>query len=344
MAQRKLSRLNILAIALAISALTAIVLSNYRRPAPIELLNVSYDPTRELYKEINRAFAEDYRRRTGGIIHISQSHGGSSRQAKLAATGELKPDAVTLGLPSDIEVLRKRGLVAERWFEQFPNHGRAYYSTIVFVVRKGNPHAIHDWPDLVKSDVEVIVPDPKTSGNGKLAVLAAWGSVVLRGGSEGAARNYLKALYDHAPFLVPAARSAGTAFSLEKLGDVHIAWENEALREVAESKGELEIVYPPLSILAEPAVALVEGNTDKNGNRDAARAYLDYLFTDPAQEIIARNGYRPYKPEILQRHATTLPPLNLFEIRSIAASWEEAQTRFFADNGIIDLVYVPKPR
>lgn len=344
MSQRKLSPLNSFAIVLALVAVGAIVLSNYRRPAPIELLNVSYDPTRELYKDINQAFAEDYKRRTGGIIHVTQSHGGSSRQARLAASGEVKPDVLTLGLPSDLDGLRKRGLVADQWADQFPNKSRAYYSTIVFVVRKGNPRNIHDWPDLVSSDVEVIVPDPKSSGNGKLAVLAAWGSVVLRGGSDADAKKYLKAFYDHAPFLVPAARGAGTAFSQEKLGDVHVAWENEALREVAESKGALQIVYPPISILAEPAVALVAANAEKDGNKDAARAYLDYLFTDPAQDIIARNGYRPYKAETLAHYASTLPPLKLFEIQSIAANWEEAQNRFFADNGIIDLVYVPKPR
>jgi len=211
-------------------------------------------------------------------------------------------------------------------------------------VRKDNPRGIVDWPDLVKSDIEVIVPDPKTSGNGKLATLAAWGSVVLRGGSDAEARKYLKALWDHAPFLVPAARGAGLAFSEEKLGDVHIAWENEALREVAESRGALQIVYPPISILAEPSVALVEGNTGKNGNEKVARAYLDYLFTDQAQEIIARNGYRPYKPEILERHVATLPKLKLFEIQSIAASWEEAQARFFGNDGIVDLIFAPKPR
>jgi len=344
MPSKKLLLPNLLAITLAVSALATIVLSNYHRPAPIELLNVSYDPTRELYKEINQAFAADYRQRTGGVVHITQSHGGSSRQARLAAVGEIQPDVVTLGLPSDVDALRKRGLVSEQWNTQTPNQGRAYSSTIVFVVRKGNPQQIQDWPDLVKPGIEVIVPDPKTSGNGKLAALAAWGSVVLRGGSDADARRYLKTLYQHAPFLVPAARAAGTAFSQEKLGDVHVAWENEALREVAESKGELLLVYPPISILAEPAVATVEANTARNGHTDVAHAYLHYLFSDAAQEIIARQGYRPYKPEVLARYAKTLPPLKLFDIRAIAANWEEAQNRFFGDNGIIDLVYTPKPR
>ena len=344
MARKKLSLLNLFAVTLAIVALATIVLSNYRAPAPIELLNVSYDPTVELYKTINRAFAEAYKRRTGGVIRISQSHGGSSRQARQVAAAEMKPDVVTLGLPSDIDVLRRRGLVSDNWFDQFPNHARAYYSTIVFVVRKGNPRAVADWPDLVKSDIEVIFPDPKSSGNGKLAALAAWGSVVLRGGTERDAINYLKLLYAHAPFLVPAARGAGSAFAQEMLGDVHLAWENEALREVAESRGTLQVVYPPISILAEPAVARVDGASRSTAQKDAVQAYLDYLFTDEAQEIIAANGYRPYKREILERHAATLPPLRLFEIQAIAGSWEDAQNKFFADNGIIDLVYVPKPR
>lgn len=334
----------LIAIALAVSALATIVVSNYHRPAPIELLNVSYDPTRELYKEINQAFAADYRQRTGGVVHVTQSHGGSSRQARLVALGEIQPDVVTLGLPSDVDALRKRGLVSEQWSAQTPNQGRAYYSTIVFVVRKGNPQQIQDWPDLVKPGVEVIVPDPKTSGNGKLAALAAWGSVVLRGGRDADAQRYLKALYQHAPFLVPAARAAGTAFSQEKLGDVHVAWENEALREVANAKGELQLVYPPISILAEPAVATVEANTARNGHTEVARDYLAFLFSDAAQDIIARQGYRPSKPEVLARHDKTLPPLKLFEIQAIAASWDDAQNRFFGDNGIIDLVYTPKPR
>jgi sulfate transport system substrate-binding protein len=190
----------------------------------------------------------------------------------------------------------------------------------------------------------VITPDPKTSGNGKLTALAAWGAIVTRGGSEAEARTYLKSLYERAPFLVPAARAAGIAFAVEKIGDVHLAWENEALREVAESRGELEVVYPPVSILAEPSVAWVDANVANDGSGRLARAYLEYLFTDEAQEIIARSGYRPFNPQILQRHAERLPPLNLFPVTAIARDWEDAQTRFFADNGIIETVYRPKPR
>jgi sulfate/thiosulfate transport system substrate-binding protein len=196
----------------------------------------------------------------------------------------------------------------------------------------------------VKDGVEVIVPDPKTSGNGKLAVLAAWGAIVLRGGTEVEARGYLKALYAHAPFLEQAARAAGVAFAIEKIGDVHVAWENEALRETGESKGELEIVYPPISILAEPTVAWVDVNVAKDGNAKPAQAYLEYLFSDEGQEIIALEGYRPFNAQILAKHADRLPKINLSPITAIARDWTDAQRKFFADNGIIDAVYTPKPR
>ena len=344
MTTRKLPWINLAALAAVAVAAVLIVAKNVDSKAPTQLLNVSYDPTRELYRDIDAAFSARYRRESGRTVEIHQAHGGSSRQARLAVSGEFKPDVVTLGLPSDVEVLHKHGLIPDGWAARLPNQSRPYSSTIIFVVRKGNPRGIHDWPDLIKPGIEVITPDPKSSGNGKLTALAAWGAVVTRGGSDGDARNYLKALYEHAPFLVPAARAAGVAFAVEKIGDVHLAWENEALREVAEAKGDLEIVYPPVSILAEPTVAWVDANVDKNGSAPLARAYLEYLFTDEAQEIIARNGYRPYKAEVLQRHAGTLPPLELFPVSAIAKDWEDAQTRFFADNGIIDTVYQPKPR
>jgi sulfate/thiosulfate-binding protein len=329
------------AVALSVALIGA---KNIDREMPEQLLNVSYDPTRELYQDINRQFAARHVEETGRKVQVKQSHGGSSHQARLVANGELKPDVVTLGLPSDIEGLRKRGLVAEGWTARLPNHSQPYYSTIVFVVRRGNPHHISDWPDLLKPGIEIITPDPKTSGNGKLTALAAWGAIVTRGGSEADARSYLKALYEHAPFLVPAARAAGTAFAVERIGDVHLAWENEALREVDEAKGDLEIVYPPVSILAEPAVAWVDANVARNGNAKLAHDYLDFLFSDGAQETIARNGYRPFNAEILKAHAGRLPQIKLFGIGSIARDWEDAQQRFFAENGIIETVYQPKPR
>lgn len=341
---KKLPWLNIAVIAGSVLALALIVVKNVEGKAPAHLLNVSYDPTRELYKDINAAFGARYLRETQQRIDIRQLHGGSTWQARLAVSGEIKPDVVTLGLPSDIEVLHKRGQIGDGWAERLPNKSRPYSSTIVFVVRKGNPRGIQDWPDLVKPGVEIITPDPKTSGNGKLTVLAAWGAVVTRGGSETEARDYLRALYEHAPFLEPAARAAGVAFAVEKLGDVHLAWENEALREVAEAPKELEIVYPPVSILAEPSVTWVDANVAANGNAALSRKYLEYLYTDEAQEIIARNGYRPFNAAVLARHAAQLPALKLFEVGAVARDWEDAQTKFFADNGIIDTVYRPKPR
>lgn len=341
---RRISWLNVAAVAACFLAVGLIVFKNTAGPAATELLNVSYDPTRELYQRINPRFIEHYRQKTGKTVSVRQSHGGSSHQARLVAQGELPADVVTLGLPSDVNTLQQRGLIPEDWATRLPNQSQPYYSTIVFVVRRGNPHAIRDWPDLIKSGVEVITPDPKSSGNGKLTALAAWGSVVTRGGSPAEARRYLKELYDHAPFLVPAARAARIAFAVERIGDVHVAWENEALREVAESRGELEVVYPPVSILAEPAATWVDANVAAHNNAALAKAYLEYLFTDEAQEIIAEEGYRPFKPEILKKHADRLPPITLFPIRSIARDWEDAQRQFFADNGVIDSVYKPKPR
>jgi sulfate/thiosulfate transport system substrate-binding protein len=336
--------INIGAIVAAVGAVALLVVGNSEGHAAHRLLNVSYDPTRELYRDINPHFVEEYEKATGSSVAIEQSHGGSSYQAKLVASGEKKADVVTLGLPSDVEVLHNLGLIPDGWEQRLPNRSRPHNSTIVFVVRRGNPRAIHDWPDLVKDGVEVIVPDPMTSGNGKLAVLAAWGGIVTRGGSERQARDYLKSLYAHAPFLETAARAAGVAFAVEKIGDVHIAWENEALRETSESNGRLEIVYPPISILAEPTVAWVDANVTKDGNAKLAQAYLEFLFTDQAQEIIALDGYRPFNAQILERHADRFPKINLFPITAIARDWSDAQRRFFGDNGIIDAVYAPKPR
>jgi sulfate/thiosulfate transport system substrate-binding protein len=336
--------INISAVVASVAALGLIAVKNTAGSAEAELLNVSYDPTQELYQRINAAFAARYEKDTGKRATIKQSHGGSSHQARLVSSGQLQGDVVTLGLPSDVEGLHKRGLIPDDWAGRLPNRSRPYSTTVVFVVRRGNPHWIRDWPDLVKPNIEIITPDPKTSANGKLTALAAWGAIVTRGGSAAEARAYLKALYDRTPFLVSAARGAGTAFALEKIGDVHLAWENEALREVADAKGELEIVYPPVSILAEPTVAWVDAHVTTHGNARLAHAYLEYLFTDEAQEIIASAGYRPFKAEILKKHAARLPPINLFHITAIARDWDDAQQKFFAENGIIETVYKPKPR
>lgn len=335
---------NVGAVLASIVAGAVLVAKNVEGHAAHHLLNVSYDPTRELYQDLNPKFVSAYEKETGSSIAIKQSHGGSSYQARLVATGEQAADVVTLGLPSDIDGIRKRGLIPDGWRERLPNHSQPYYSTIVFVVRKGNPHGVRDWPDLIRSNVEVITPDPKTSGNGKLTALAAWGSVIKRGGGEDEARDFLKALYERAPFLVPAARAAGVAFAVEKKGDVHIAWENEALREFDASNGALEIVYPSTSILAEPTVAWVDANVTKHASQKQAEAYLKFLFTDDAQEIIARDGYRPFNEDVLARHSDRLPTIDLFPITDIARDWQDAQQKFFGENGIIDTVYTPKPR
>ncbi|TBW35541.1 sulfate ABC transporter substrate-binding protein [Siculibacillus lacustris] len=336
--------LSVGAVVASIAAIGLIAAKNVEGYTPHHILNVSYDPTRELYEKIDKTFAADFTRQSGEPVAVRRSHGGSSYQARQVASGAAAADVVTLGLPSDLEGIVKRGLIDANWRERLPNGAQPYYSTLVFVVRKGNPRAVADWPDLVRGSIEVITPDPKTSGNGKLTVLAAWGSVISRGGSEADARAFLKTLFDHTPFLVPAARAAGVAFAVEKKGDVHIAWENEALREVAESRGALEIVYPSISILAEPVVAWVDRNTTRNNSLPLAKAYLEYLFTDEAQEIIAEEGYRSFKPDIAARHADRLPSLNLFRIGLIARDWGDAQQKFFAENAVVDTVYTPKPR
>jgi sulfate transport system substrate-binding protein len=306
-----------------------------------ELLNVSYAPTGELYRALNPQFAAAYGKETGTRLTIRQSQGGSSRQAKAVIDG-LAADVVTLALPSDVDTLRKRGLIPEGWQERLPNHSQPYTSTIVFVVRKGNPKGIKDWPDLIAPGVEVITPNPKTSGNGKLSLLAAWGSVLQRGGSETQARDYVRELYQHVAILGASATDSSTTFAYDKQGDVHLTWENEALQEVAETKGELELVYPPVSIRAEPSVAWVDANVTRHGTEAYAKAYLQYLFTDAAQETLAEQGYRPFNPAILNRHADRLPPLELFPITLLARDWDDAQTKFFADNAIFDLIYKPK--
>lgn len=334
---------NVAAVAAIIVAAMLITVKNLDAGSATHLLNVSYDPTRELYQSLNAQFAPIYEKATGVPLRITQSHGGSSRQARSVISGEQPADVVTLGLYSDIDALCKRGLIAEGWSKRLPHNAQPYVSTIVFVVRKGNPKQIHDWPDLIGPEVSIITPDPKTSGNGKLSALAAWGAVLRRGGSEAEALAYLKRFYAHVPVLDAGARGSATTFAVENIGDVHLTWENEALREVAASRGDLTIVYPPVSILAEPFVAWVDANVMPNKNQAAAKAYLAFLFTDEAQETMATLGYRPINAEILKKHADRLPALDLFPVTLLARDWEDAQRKFFGENGIIDTVYKPAP-
>ena len=308
---------------------------------PVELLNVSYDPTRELWKQLNDKFAPVWKNKTGQDITIKMSHGGSGAQARSVIDG-LEADVVTLALMTDTNAIQKAGLIADGWEEKLPNGSLPYSSTIVFVVRKGNPKGIKDWPDLVKEGVEIITPNPKTSGNGKLSFLSAWGSVVLRGGSVDDAKEFVTKLYNQVPVLDSGARGATVTFAQKQIGDVHLTWENEAHLEVEESKGELELVYPKISIRAEPRVAVVDANVDRKGTREAAQAYLEFLYTPEAQEIIAKNHYRPSSAEALQAHSGDFPSLELFSIKKLGASWDEADVRFFGDGGTFDNIYENK--
>ena len=308
--------------------------------AQTTLLNVSYDPTRELYKDVSGTFAKTYLEKTGKKIAVSMSHGGSGAQAR-AVVGGLKADVVTLALASDIETLEDRGFIKPGWASRFPANSCPYTSTIVFLVRKSNPKKILAWSDLVRADVSVITPNPKTSGGARWNFLAAWGSVTQTGGDEKAATDFVKKLYARVPVLDTGARGSTSSFVQKKLGDVLLAWENEAFLALKEQGGDqLTLVYPDVSVLAEPPVAVVDKVVDQKGTRAAAEAFIAYLYTDEAQEVIARWGYRPTNGTVLERHKNTLPPIKkLFTIKEVAGSWREAQKKFFNDGGVFDQIY-----
>jgi sulfate/thiosulfate-binding protein len=312
------------------------------KPAePQELLNVSYDPTRELWREVNEKFIASFSKETGIPLTIKQSHGGSSTQARAVIDG-LEADVVTLASFLDTEAISKKGLINPGWLEELPNRSLPYTSTIVFVVRKGNPKGVKDWPDLAKPGVEVITPNPKTSGNGYLSFFSAWGSVTLRGGTPEAATAYVTSLYKQVPVLDSGARGATTTFVQKKIGDVHLAWENEAHLEVREAKGELDLIYPPISIRAEPHVAIVDDNVDRKKTRAAAEAYLKFAYTDEGQEIAAKHFYRPSNEAILKKHAQTFPELRLFPVTDIAKDFADAHKQLIAEGGVFDSIYKPK--
>jgi sulfate transport system substrate-binding protein len=306
-----------------------------------ELLNVSYDPTRELWREINEAFSRRHLEATGERVAVRQSHGGSGSQARAVMDG-LPGDIVSLALWSDTNAIHRAGLIAPQWELRPPPFGSLpFYSTIVFVVRQGNPAQIHDWPDLIRPGVAVITPNPKTSGNGRLAMLAAWGAVRCGGGSEPEAETFVRELYRHAPVLDASARASAMTFATKRMGDVLITWENEAHLTCRESRGQLEIIYPHRSIRAEPHVTLVDAHVDRKGTRDLAMSYLAYLHTPEAQAIMARNYCRPRDPAILARFSDTLKPIELFGIEAVARDWDDAQLRFFGDGGYFDRIYQP---
>lgn len=337
----RVSWLNVLGVVAVVVAASAIVLKNLPDDRANQILNVSYDPTRELYAAVDRAFVEHYQAQTGTRLDIKQSHGGSGRQARSVIDGSQRADVVSLALISDIDALRKRGLIASNWQTRLPNNSVPYTSTVVFLVRKGNPKCIHDWPDLTNRGVSIVTPNPRTSGNGQLSILAAWGSVTTRGGSTEQAAGYVRSLLQHVAVSDNGARSASVSFATQRIGDVQLTWENEALREVAANPDELEIVYPPVSIRAEPAVTWVDANVTDAKVAAYAKAYLSYLFTDAGQELAAKHGYRPVKPEILAKYAGRLPHLELFGITALARDWVDAREKFFGDNGIYDTVSAP---
>jgi len=329
----------IVAAALLVTAASFSATASLGQPA-LELLNVSYDPTRELWRELNEAFRKQYEAKTGQKLVLRQSHGGSASQARAVIDG-LEADVVTLALWSDVDAIRSAGWIRNGWEERLPNHSVPYHSTIVFVVRKGNPKGIRDWPDLIRSGVQVVTPNPKTSGNGRLSFLAAWGAVVLRGGSEQDAQSYVAQLYQNVPVLDTGARGSTVTFVQRKIGDVHLTWENEAHLEVAEASGTVEIVYPPISVLAEPPVAWVDRVVERKGTRAVAEAYLQFLFTEPGQEIIAKHFYRPVHEAVLHRYGDRFPALRLFRVQEIAPNWVALQEKFFAEGALFDRIVAP---
>ena len=311
-------------------------------PAPVTLLNVSYDPTRELYKAINGAFAGYWQGKTQQQVTINQSHGGSGAQSRSVLDG-LPADVVTLALAYDIDALADRGLLAKNWQSRLPDNSSPYTSTIVFLVKKGNPLKIRDWGDLIKPGVQVITPNPKTSGGARWNFLAAYAwALKTSGGKDSVARDYVGKLLQNVPVLDTGSRGATNTFTQRGIGDVLLAWENEAHLSQAEFPGKFDIVTPSLSILAEPPVAVVDKVVDRKKTRGVAEAYLKFLYTPQAQELIAQNFYRPRDAKIAAKYAATFPKLPLVTIDGQFGGWRKAQATFFADGGVFDQVYKPK--
>jgi len=304
----------------------------------VELLNVACDPTRELWRDLNARFVAHHEAKEGVKVTIRQSHGGSGSQARAVIDG-LDADVVTLALWTDTDAICKAGRMDDGWEKRFPNRSLPYVSTIVFVVRKGNPKGIRDWPDLARGDVSVVTPNPKTSGNGKWSFLAIWGAVVTRGGSDADATRLVSGVYRRVPVLDASARAATLTFAQKKIGDVHLTWENEAYLEVQEANGELEIIYPPVSVLAEPHVAVVDSVVRRKGTEAVAEAYLKFLYTEEAQQVIANHFYRPTNEAVKRQTADRFPPLTLFSARDLGTSWDDINQRFFAAGGVFDQVY-----
>jgi sulfate/thiosulfate transport system substrate-binding protein len=310
--------------------------------AAAELLNVSYDPTREFYQEFNAAFAAKWKTETGEDIAIQQSHGGSGKQARAVIDG-LEGDVVTLALAYDITAIANRGLIARDWQSRLADNSAPYTSTIVFLVRKGNPKGIKDWSDLTKNGIQVITPNPKTSGGARWNYLAAWGYALRSAGNDQAkARNFVADIYRNVPVLDTGARGATVTFVERGIGDVLIAWENEAFLALQEfGSDKFEIIAPSVSILAEPPVAVVDSVVDKKSTRREAEAYLNHLYSPEGQEIAAKNFYRPRLAEIAAKYADRFPKIPLFTVAEVFGGWDKAQATHFAEGGIFDQIYKP---
>jgi sulfate/thiosulfate-binding protein len=323
----------------ALGVLFGAVMVGAAAAADVTLLNVSYDPTRELYADINKAFAKEFAAATGKSIEIKQSHGGSGKQARSVIDG-LPADVVTLALAYDVDEISDRGLIAPGWAQRLPHNAAPFTSTIVFLVRKGNPKAIKDWDDLVKPGIKVVTPNPKTSGGARWNYLAAWGYAEKKLGSDAKAKAFVKALYANVPVLDTGARGATVTFAQRGVGDVLIAWENEAFLSLKEfGADKFEIVVPSLSIRAEPPVAVVDKVVDRRGTRAAAEAYLRFLYSKEGQEIAARQFYRPSDPEVEKSFAGNFPKLELITVDDAFGGWRKAQKTHFADKGVFDEIY-----
>jgi len=312
----------------------------------IELLNVSYDPTRELYDEYDKVFAAYWKQKSGDDLSVHESNGGSGKQARAVIDG-LPADVVTLGLAPDIDaIVEKAHIIDPKWQNRYPDNSAPYTSTIVLLVRKGNPKATKDWPDLIKAGVEVVTPNPKTSGGARWNFLAAYGYALhANGGDKAKARDFIKALYGNVKILDTGARGSTMTFVQRQQGDVLIAWENEALLSVNKlNPGDFEIVYPSETILAEPPVAVVDANADKHGTREVATEYLKHLYSTEGQDVIARNYYRPRDKAVLAKYASQFPTIKLFTVTDLFGGWGSVQKEFFGDGGVFDQIYTaPAP-
>jgi sulfate/thiosulfate-binding protein len=331
--------LKVIAATASTTALGPLALAQ-SQPASITLLNVSYDPTRELYVEYNAAFIKHWRERTGQNVTIQQSHGGSGRQARSIIDG-LAADVATLALAGDTDALHANGgWIPQDWQKRLPHNSSPYTSTIVLVVRAGNPKNIKDWDDLIRPDVKVITPNPKTSGGARWNYLAAWEFAKRKYGGDAKAQEFVKKLYENVPVLDTGARGSSVTFAQRNQGDVFLSWENEAYLLEKEFGNRVDFVYPSLSILAEPAVTVVDRNVDRKGTRAVAQAYLEYLYTEEAQDIIGKHFYRPRSEKAQAKYAKQLPKLNLFTIAEAFGGWDAATKVHFVDGGTFDQIFV----